>query len=228
MSAAKRVLDASLAGAGLLVLAPVLLATAAAVRLALGAPVLFRQQRPGMHGRAFFMLKFRTMLDAVDARGNPLADAERLTPFGRWLRSTSLDEVPELWNVLRGDMSLVGPRPLLMQYLPLYTPEQARRHEVRPGITGWAQVNGRNALTWEEKFALDVWYVDHRTFWLDVRILCMTAARVFRREGISQQGEATAQAFAGSASPGPGDPSSDSPVNPFAEPHGSTDNPRTG
>lgn len=201
MSVAKRLLDMAAAGAGLLVLSPVLLATAAAVWVGIGSPVLFRQERPGLHGRPFRMLKFRTMRDATDARGNPLSDAERLTRFGRWLRSTSLDELPELWNVLRGDMSLVGPRPLLMQYLPLYTPEQARRHEARPGITGWAQVNGRNALSWDDKFALDVWYVDNQTFWLDVKILFMTLAKVSRQEGINQQGEATAQAFTGSDAP---------------------------
>ena len=206
MSAAKRALDVVAAGAGLLVLSPVLLATALAVRVKMGKPVLFRQERPGLHGKPFHMLKFRTMLDAADARGNPLSDAERLTPFGRWLRSTSLDELPELLNVLRGDMSLVGPRPLLMQYLALYTPEQARRHEARPGITGWAQVNGRNALSWEEKFALDVWYVDRQTFWLDVRILFLTVARVFRRHGITQGGEATARAFTGSTGGAPDAP----------------------
>jgi lipopolysaccharide/colanic/teichoic acid biosynthesis glycosyltransferase len=197
VSAAKRALDLVAAGAALLVLAPVILATAAAVRVRMGSPVLFRQQRPGLGGKPFYMMKFRTMLDAVDSAGAPLSDAERLTPFGRFLRSTSLDELPELLNVLRGDMSLVGPRPLLMHYLPLYSPEQARRHEARPGITGWAQVNGRNALSWDEKFALDVWYVDNRTFWLDVKILFLTVARVFRRHGISQEGEATAAAFAG-------------------------------
>ena len=206
MSAAKRGLDVVAAGAGLLVLSPVLLATALAVRVKMGTPVLFRQERPGLHGKPFHMLKFRTMLDAADARGNPLSDAERLTPFGRWLRSTSLDELPELLNVLRGDMSLVGPRPLLMQYLALYTPEQARRHEARPGITGWAQVNGRNALSWEEKFALDVWYVDRQTFWLDVRILFLTVARVFRRQGITQGGEATARAFTSSVGDAPDAP----------------------
>jgi lipopolysaccharide/colanic/teichoic acid biosynthesis glycosyltransferase len=172
---------------------------AAAVRLRLGSPVLFRQRRPGLHGRPFEMLKFRTMLDATDGAGNPLPDADRLTPLGRFLRATSLDELPELWNVLRGEMSLVGPRPLLMEYLPLYTPEQARRHEVRPGITGWAQVNGRNAISWEEKFRMDVWYVDRRTFALDLKILLLTAKKVVVREGISQQGQATMERFLGSA-----------------------------
>jgi lipopolysaccharide/colanic/teichoic acid biosynthesis glycosyltransferase len=167
------------------------------VRLRLGAPVFFRQQRPGLHGRPFTILKFRTMRDAVDAGGSPLPDAERLTRLGKFLRSTSLDELPELLNVLGGDMSLVGPRPLLMQYLERYTPEQARRHEVRPGITGWAQVNGRNAITWERKFELDVWYVDHRSFLLDLRILARTLAGVVRREGITQPGSATAEEFRG-------------------------------
>lgn len=190
----KRLLDVMVAAALLVLLSPVLLVVAALVRARLGRPVLFCQRRPGLHGRPFVMVKFRTMRDAGAGR---LSDAERLTPFGRLLRATSLDELPELWNVLRGDMSLVGPRPLLMQYLPLYTPEQARRHEVRPGITGWAQVNGRNAISWEEKFALDVWYVDHRSLALDLRILWLTAARVLRRDGITQAGEATAAAFAG-------------------------------
>ena len=228
MSVAKRALDVAASGAGLLVLSPVLLATAVAVRVGLGSPILFRQVRPGRDGQPFEMLKFRTMLDARDADGNPLSDAERLTRFGRWLRSTSLDELPELWNVLRGDMSLVGPRPLLMQYLPLYTPEQARRHQARPGITGWAQVNGRNALSWDDKFALDVWYVDNQTFWLDVKILFLTVARVFRREGISQQGEATAAAFTGSRTPG--DEGATPSVKGTEPPHGfgTTDNPRIG
>lgn len=194
---AKRLLDVIASGAGLLVLAPVLAATAVAVRANLGSPVFFRQVRPGMHGKPFTMVKFRTMKDAVDAQGRTLPDAERLTRFGQFLRSTSLDELPELWNVLRGEMSLVGPRPLLMEYLPLYTAEQARRHEVRPGITGWAQINGRNAISWEEKFALDVWYVDNRTFWLDIKILLLTLKKVFVREGISQVGQATAEKFGG-------------------------------
>jgi lipopolysaccharide/colanic/teichoic acid biosynthesis glycosyltransferase len=166
----------------------------------LGNPVLFRQVRPGFHGRPFNMVKFRTMTDARDASGALLPDAQRLTPFGRILRSSSLDELPELLNVLKGDMSLVGPRPLLMEYLPLYTPEQARRHEVRPGITGWAQVNGRNALSWEEKFKLDVWYVDNRSFWLDLKILWRTVKKVLLRDGISAQGEATMPRFIGSNS----------------------------
>jgi lipopolysaccharide/colanic/teichoic acid biosynthesis glycosyltransferase len=172
-------------------------AVALAVRLKLGPPVLFRQRRPGLHGEPFDLLKFRTMLEARDAAGQSLPDASRLTPFGRWLRSTSLDELPELINVLRGDMSLVGPRPLLVEYLARYTPEQARRHEARPGITGWAQVNGRNAVSWEEKFRLDVWYVDHHSTWLDLKILALTIARVLRRDGISAQGDATMPAFQG-------------------------------
>ncbi|HEY0777079.1 MAG TPA: sugar transferase [Gemmatirosa sp.] len=197
----KRAIDVVGALGGLIVLSPVMLVVAIVVARRMGRPVLFRQTRPGRGGRPFTMYKFRTMRDAVDAAGRPLADAERLTPFGRFLRSTSLDELPELYNVLVGQMSLVGPRPLLMQYLPLYTPEQARRHEVRPGITGWAQVNGRNAITWEEKFARDVWYVDHQSLALDFRILFRTVARVFAREGVSAAGEATATPFTGSAVP---------------------------
>lgn len=182
----------------LLLLAPLLALVAWRIRRKLGSPVLFRQIRPGLHGRPFEMVKFRTMRDAVDANGQPLPDDQRLTPFGSWLRSTSLDELPELWNVLKGEMSLVGPRPLLMEYLPLYTPEQARRHEVRPGVTGWAQINGRNALSWDEKFRLDVWYVDHQSLWLDLKILMLTVRKVFVREGISAAGEATMPRFTGS------------------------------
>lgn len=173
---------------------------ALAIRFRMGAPVFFHQVRPGVRGQPFRMLKFRTMSDARGPDGHLLPDAERLTPLGRFLRSSSLDELPELWNVLRGDMSLVGPRPLLMEYVPLYTPEQARRHEVRPGITGWAQVNGRNALSWEAKFALDVWYVDNQSFWLDLKILWLTVWRVLKRDGISADGEATMPRFRGSAS----------------------------
>lgn len=195
----KRLFDCVVAASALLVLSPILLATALLVRVKLGSPVLFRQQRPGLHGQPFMMLKFRTMIDAVDRDGQPLPDAERLTPFGRWLRASSLDELPELLNILRGDMSLVGPRPLLMRYLPLYSPEQARRHDVRPGLTGWAQINGRNALSWEEKFALDQWYVEHRSFLLDLRILWLTALKVVKREGISSAGEATMPPFTGSS-----------------------------
>lgn len=194
----KRLLDITGAGAGLLLLSPVVLTVAWLVRTRLGSPVLFVQVRPGLHGKPFRMYKFRTMTDARDAAGNLLPDAERLTDFGKWLRATSLDELPELLNVLRGEMSLVGPRPLLMEYLPLYSPEQARRHEARPGITGWAQINGRNAISWEQKFALDTWYVDHQSVWLDIRILALTVWRVLRREGISAAGEATMPRFTGS------------------------------
>ncbi|WP_461393249.1 sugar transferase [Deferrisoma sp.] len=187
-------------GFGALILAgPVCAVLSALVRAKLGTPVFFRQVRPGMHGRPFVMYKFRTMTDARGPDGELLPDAERLTPFGRWLRSTSLDELPELFNVLKGEMSLVGPRPLLMEYLPLYTPEQARRHEVKPGITGWAQVNGRNALTWEEKFRLDVWYVDNQSLWLDLKILLLTLKKVLLREGISAAGEATMPRFTGTS-----------------------------
>lgn len=194
----KRLFDISVALTALVLLAPLLVLLAALIRLKLGSPVLFRQVRPGLYGAPFQMIKFRTMRDAVDQAGKPLPDAERLSRFGLLLRSTSLDELPELWNVLRGDMSLVGPRPLLMEYLPLYSPEQRRRHEVRPGITGWAQVNGRNAISWEEKFRLDVWYVDNRSFFLDLRILALTIRKVFVREGISGQGEVTMSRFTGS------------------------------
>ena len=179
---------------------PALLVLAVVVRLRLGRPVYFVQVRPGLHGQPFPLRKFRTMTDARDAGGALLPDRDRLTSFGRWLRATSLDELPELWNVLRGEMSLVGPRPLLTEYLPLYDATQRRRHEVRPGITGWAQVNGRNAITWEEKFRLDVWYVDHRSLWLDARILWITLDRVFRRHGVSAEGEATMSRFTGSGS----------------------------
>lgn len=193
----KRGMDVILAVAALLILSPVWLVVAWRVRSKLGSPVLFRQMRPGLHGQPFEMIKFRTMRDAVDENGNVLPDAERLTPFGQFLRSTSLDELPGLWNVLKGDMSLVGPRPLLMEYLPLYSPEQARRHDVRPGITGWAQVNGRNAISWEEKFALDVWYVDNHSLWLDVCILCRTVRKVAVRQDINGHGEATMSRFTG-------------------------------
>jgi lipopolysaccharide/colanic/teichoic acid biosynthesis glycosyltransferase len=193
----KRLFDLFLSIGLMLALALPLLLLWALVRRKLGSPVLFRQVRPGMYGRPFMMVKFRTMTDERGAEGELLPDAQRLTPFGRFLRATSLDELPELWNVLRGEMSLVGPRPLLMEYLPLYSPEQARRHEVRPGITGWAQVNGRNTLSWEERFKLDVWYVDHRSLWLDIRILWLTVRKVIVREGISAQGEATMPRFTG-------------------------------
>lgn len=201
-SAIRRVLEVELSLLGLLVLSPALAGLAWSVRRELGTPVLFTQERPGLAGRSFGLIKFRTMTGARDAAGNLLFDADRLTPFGRWLRATSLDELPELWNVLRGDMSLVGPRPLLMQYLDRYTPEQARRHEVRPGITGWAQINGRNAISWDEKLALDVWYVDHRNLWLDLRILAATFWKVIHREGISAAGEATMPEFMGTTGPG--------------------------
>ena len=194
----KRVFDVMAAFVALCLLSPALLFVAWQVRRKLGSPVLFQQIRPGRNGQPFQMIKFRTMLDAADAEGNPLPDAERLTPFGSLLRSTSLDELPELWNVLKGEMSLVGPRPLLMEYLPLYSSEQARRHEVRPGVTGWAQVNGRNALSWDEKFKLDVWYVDNSSFWLDLRILALTVKKVLVRDGISSTGEATMARFIGS------------------------------
>jgi len=194
----KRAFDFCAALAALLILAPVLLAIAILVWIRLGRPVLFRQPRPGRYGRVFTLWKFRTMMDARGADGRPLDDAQRLTPFGRALRASSLDELPGLWNVLCGDMSLVGPRPLLVEYLPLYSPEQARRHEVRPGLTGWAQVNGRNALSWEEKFRLDVWYADHRSFWFDLKIIALTVGRVLRRDGISAEGDATMPRFAGS------------------------------
>ncbi|HEY0594178.1 sugar transferase [Sphingopyxis sp.] len=193
----KRFVDLTLAGGALLLLSPLLLVLAWLIRRDMGAPVLFRQVRPGIGGRPFEMLKFRTMRDASGPDGQPLPDADRLTPFGRMLRAASLDELPELWNVIKGEMSLVGPRPLLMEYLPRYSAEQARRHDVRPGLTGWAQVNGRNALSWEQKFALDVWYVDNRSFALDMKILWMTVAKVLRRDGINADGEATMPKFEG-------------------------------
>lgn len=193
----KRVLDVVCSSLGLLALSPVLLVLAILIALRLGRPVLFTQTRPGLHGKPFCMLKFRSMTSACDANGNLLPDEQRLTPFGQRLRSTSLDELPGLWAVLKGDMSLVGPRPLLTEYLALYTLEQARRHEVRPGITGWAQVNGRNAICWEEKFALDVWYVDNQSLWIDIKILLLTVKKVFVREGISAAGEATMSKFTG-------------------------------
>lgn len=193
----KRLLDISVAMLALVLLSPILAGLVVAVALTLGRPVLFAQIRPGRHGVPFTMYKFRTMLDARDPEGNLLEDAQRLTRFGRFLRATSLDELPELWNVLVGDMSLVGPRPLLMEYLPLYSAEQRRRHEVRPGITGWAQVNGRNALDWESRFRLDVWYVDHRSIRLDMKILFLTVRKVLAREGISEAGQATMRKFIG-------------------------------
>jgi lipopolysaccharide/colanic/teichoic acid biosynthesis glycosyltransferase len=196
----KRAFDLALSAALLILLSPVLLLVALIILLVDGRPVIFSQARPGLLGRPFLLRKFRTMADASDAEGAPLADARRLTRLGRVLRNSSLDELPTLWNVLTGAMSLVGPRPLLMEYLPLYSPEQARRHEVPPGITGWAQVNGRNAISWEEKFAYDVWYVDHWSLALDFRILLMTVVNVFRAEGINQEGSATVERFRGGAS----------------------------
>lgn len=193
----KRLFDLLILACGSVVLIPLILILAVLVRVKLGAPIFFRQARPGLHGKPFEMIKFRSMTDQRDVHGELLPDADRLTPFGIFLRRTSLDELPELWNVLKGEMSFVGPRPLLMQYLDRYTPEQARRHEVRPGITGWAQINGRNAITWREKFALDVWYVDHCSFGLDLKILLQTVLKVLKRDGISADGEATMPIFMG-------------------------------
>ncbi len=193
----KRMLDILVAGIAVIALAPLLVTIAVLVRVSMGRPVVFTQSRPGLDGRPFRLFKFRTMRDASGPGGEPLPDAERLTPFGRWLRTTSLDELPELFNILRGEMSLVGPRPLLMEYLPLYSPEQARRHAVRPGLTGWAQVNGRNALTWEARFKMDVWYVDHQSLLLDLRILGRTLLTVLRREGIAHPDQATMERFRG-------------------------------
>lgn len=195
----KRAFDIFSAALGLCLFAPVLLLVAILVAAFLGRPVFFRQQRPGLAGKPFEIIKFRTMLNAVDKNGNLLPDSNRLTAFGRFLRSTSLDELPELWNVLTGKMSIVGPRPLLMQYLPLYSTEQARRHNVRPGITGWAQVNGRNALSWTEKFELDVWYVDNHNLWLDIRIIWKTIITVFTRSGITNDDHVTMPPFTGNA-----------------------------
>ena len=196
---AKRIMDLALVIPGIVVTLPVLGALALLVRVKLGSPVLFRQTRPGLHGKPFTMYKFRTMTDARDADGNLLPDEERLPPFGKLLRSTSLDELPELINVLKGEMSLVGPRPLLMEYLERYSPEQARRHEVRPGVTGWAQVNGRNAISWEERFRMDVWYVDHAGILLDLKILWKTVIAVVKRDGIAQEGKVSCDYFMGSS-----------------------------
>jgi len=195
----KRLFDLFVSALLLTALSPLLLILAALVRIFHGAPIFFKQERPGLHGAPFFILKFRTMKDSRDVAGNLLPDMQRLTRLGKFLRAASLDELPELLNVLRGEMSLVGPRPLLMSYLPLYSPEQARRHQILPGITGWAQINGRNAITWDEKFRLDVWYVDHRSFWLDVKILFLTVWKVFRRDGINQPGHATMEEFTGAS-----------------------------
>lgn len=193
----KRLFDIIASAVGLVVLSPVFLVLVYLIRKNLGSPVFFTQERPGKDGKPFKMIKFRSMRDAADENGNPLPDSERLTPFGKKLRATSLDELPELWNVLKGDMSLVGPRPLLMHYLPLYNDFQYRRHEMRPGVTGWAQVNGRNAISWDEKFAYDIWYIDNYSFWLDIKILFLTIKKVFVREGISAEGEATMPYFTG-------------------------------
>lgn len=193
----KRVFDLIVSVFALVALLPVLLVTAILVRVKLGSPIFFRQTRPGRDGKPFKMVKFRTMLDAFDKQGNPLPDQVRMTSFGGFLRATSLDELPELWNVIKGDMSLVGPRPLLMEYLSLYSEEQFRRHSVRPGVTGWAQVNGRNAISWEDKFKLDVWYVDNQSIWLDLKILFLTAKKVLVRDGISGEGEVTMSKFTG-------------------------------
>ncbi|WP_034112560.1 sugar transferase [Pseudomonas rhodesiae] len=191
-------MDILISGIALILLSPVIAWTSWKIRKNLGAPVVFRQVRPGLNAKPFTLVKFRSMRNANDSKGTPLPDAERMTPFGQFLRSSSLDELPELWSVLKGDMSLVGPRPLLNEYLPLYSAEQARRHEVRPGITGWAQVNGRNSLSWEDKFKLDVWYVDNRSILLDFKILFMTVHKVLAREGISADGEVTMSKFSGS------------------------------
>lgn len=193
----KRLLDIIIASIALILLSPLYAFVAYKVKKNLGSPVLFRQVRPGLHGRPFEMIKFRTMKDAVDEQGNPLPDSERLTPFGQMLRSTSLDEMPELWNVIKGDMSIVGPRPLLMEYLPLYSPEQAKRHDVRPGMTGHAQVNGRNAIGWEEKFKLDTWYVENQSIWLDFKIMFKTVHKVLAKDDISAEGEVTMTKFTG-------------------------------
>jgi sugar transferase EpsL len=195
----KRILDLVGASIALILISPLLLAIAIAVRVNMGTPVLFRQERPGLHGKPFTLLKFRTMTDGVGANGESLPDGSRITRLGEFLRRTSLDELTELFNVLVGDMSLVGPRPLLMEYLALYSPEQARRHHVRPGITGWAQVNGRNAIAWDQKFACDIWYIENQSTWLDLKILCMSVRKVLRTEGISQAGHATVEKFRGSA-----------------------------
>lgn len=196
----KRLFDIIIASTAFIILLPLYAFIAYKVKKNLGSPVLFRQVRPGLHGKPFEMIKFRTMKDAVDANGNPLPDSERLTSFGKMLRSTSLDEMPELWNVIKGDMSIVGPRPLLMEYLPLYNKEQAKRHDVRPGMTGHAQVNGRNAISWEQKFKLDTWYVDNRSLWLDFKIMLKTVKKVIAKDDISEAGEATMTKFTGTTS----------------------------
>ncbi|MDH2045894.1 sugar transferase [Acinetobacter johnsonii] len=194
----KRLLDIVIASSALVLLSPIYALVAYKVKKNLGSPVLFRQVRPGLHGKPFEMIKFRSMKDALDTAGNPLPDSERLTPFGKMLRATSLDEMPELWNVIKGDMSIVGPRPLLMEYLPLYNSEQAKRHEVRPGITGYAQVNGRNAISWEKKFELDTWYVNNHSLWLDFKIMLKTVKKVLAKDDISAEGDVTMNKFTGS------------------------------
>ena len=195
----KRLFDIFFSFVGLLVFLPIAGIIAWNIERKLGSPIFFRQKRPGKNGQVFEIFKFRTMLDASDSKGEILPDNERMTPFGTFLRSSSLDELPGLWNVLKGEMSLVGPRPLLVEYLPLYSKDQARRHELKPGITGWAQINGRNAISWEDKFKLDVWYVDNRSFWLDIKIILLTVKKVFVRDGISADGEATMSKFTGKA-----------------------------
>lgn len=196
----KRFVDIIIATIALILLSPLYAYVAYKVKKNLGSPVLFRQVRPGLHGKPFEMIKFRTMKDAIDEQGNSLPDSERLTPFGKMLRSSSLDEMPELWNVIKGDMSIVGPRPLLMEYLPLYNKEQAKRHEVRPGMTGYAQVNGRNAISWEQKFKLDTWYVENRSLWLDFKIMLQTVKKVIAKDDINEAGEATMTKFTGTPS----------------------------
>lgn len=194
----KRILDVAIASTALVLLSPVYALVAYKVKKNLGSPVLFRQTRPGLHGQPFEMIKFRSMKDALDTTGNLLPDSKRLTPFGKMLRATSLDEMPELWNVIKGDMSIVGPRPLLMEYLPLYNSEQAKRHDVRPGITGYAQVNGRNAISWEKKFELDTWYVNNQSLWLDFKIMLKTVKKVLAKDDISAEGDVTMHKFTGS------------------------------
>ncbi|MCL4530833.1 MAG: sugar transferase [Chloroflexi bacterium] len=201
MPFSKRIFDLIAVSLGLIILSPIILLLAILVRIFLGSPVLFRQTRPGYKGKPFTVYKFRTMIDTRDSDGNLLPDSARLTHFGQFVRSLSLDELPELFNILRGDMSLVGPRPLLMEYLPLYSTEQMRRHDVYPGLTGWAQINGRNAITWPDKFNLDIWYVDHWSFWLDIKILFLSLWKVITREGVSQPGQATTEYFMGNEEP---------------------------
>ncbi len=200
MKMIKRILDIIIASTALILLSPLYAYVAYKVKKNLGSPVLFRQVRPGLHGKPFEMIKFRTMKDAIDEQGNSLPDSERLTAFGKMLRSSSLDEMPELWNVIKGDMSIVGPRPLLMEYLPLYNKEQAKRHDVRPGMTGHAQVNGRNAISWEQKFKLDTWYVENRSLWLDFKIMLQTVKKVIAKDDINEAGEATMTKFTGTSS----------------------------